>query len=562
MRVSVVISTYNRSENLKQLLIALPNQRYREFEVIVVNGPSTDDTDNLLNNWRKTIKFANCAIPNLSISRNIGISRAAGDIVAFIDDDAIPHPRWLESIVAKYERSEIGAVGGFVFDRTGYHFQTTNIVCDRFGGADNHYPTTPGEEFNTPLAPKYSALLGTNCSARRALLYQLGGFDEEIEYFLDETDLCVRLIDAGHKIGIAPKAIVFHNFADSHIREAGLITQRYSILKNKAYFAAKHGTPIHGFDAVADAVEGFVEDHRRDINYWIGRGRLPAGILVEFEKVAYQAVNDGVERALAGNFSRLNPDNYGGAPEFKRFLECKVMHERRTICMLTSAVAVDASSSSLAEAFASLGHTVHLVMPSQATSTVKLVNGVWVHQIADADSPNPTFPIDGFPVELWHSGKRLVDEVNRISESDGVDVVIAEMGAGLEVAAHQPREWPLIGVFGRIYPNCLLENPLHDHCLREAIAWQRRAVLLMQGALATSVEVLESVERCLKVVLPQSITFMLPVAGKSPCSIEINTWLRTFSKSSDPQIMGMPAALRATMGDPTGVVAPRGIYVR
>ncbi len=125
MNVSVVISTLDRCETLRKTLLSLSQQRYRDFEVIVVNGPSTDGTDQLLAQWHDRIKVGRCPVANLSVSRNIGIAMAAGDIVAFIDDDAIPHPCWIERIVDGYDRPDIGAVGGFVFDNTGFSFQTT-----------------------------------------------------------------------------------------------------------------------------------------------------------------------------------------------------------------------------------------------------------------------------------------------------------------------------------------------------------------------------------------------------------------------------------------------------
>ena len=95
MRVSVVINTYNRSAALRQTLLSMAEQRYRDFEVIVVNGPSTDDTETVLQPFAGAIKIAKCPEAQLARSRNIGIVESSGDIVAFIDDDAMPEPNWL-----------------------------------------------------------------------------------------------------------------------------------------------------------------------------------------------------------------------------------------------------------------------------------------------------------------------------------------------------------------------------------------------------------------------------------------------------------------------------------
>ena len=94
---TVVINTLNRAAHLRTALASLRHQRHRAFEVVVVNGPSTDDTEAVLALW-PDIKVARCTEANLSMSRNIGIAMAEGDVVAFLDDDATPEPDWLEHL--------------------------------------------------------------------------------------------------------------------------------------------------------------------------------------------------------------------------------------------------------------------------------------------------------------------------------------------------------------------------------------------------------------------------------------------------------------------------------
>ncbi len=102
MKISVIISTYNRAPYLKQALGALQYQTYDDFEVVVVNGPSTDDTDQVLSEFEGAIKRCDCASRNISASRNIGIKAAQGEIVAFLDDDAVPDQFWLANIASSF----------------------------------------------------------------------------------------------------------------------------------------------------------------------------------------------------------------------------------------------------------------------------------------------------------------------------------------------------------------------------------------------------------------------------------------------------------------------------
>ncbi|MGG2383090.1 glycosyltransferase family 2 protein, partial [Salmonella enterica] len=66
--------------------------------------------------------------------------------------------------------------------------------------------------------PYYPSLLGTNSSFRSSALRAIGGFDHAFAYLLDETDVCLRLVDAGWRVLYEPRALVYHQFAASHIR--------------------------------------------------------------------------------------------------------------------------------------------------------------------------------------------------------------------------------------------------------------------------------------------------------------------------------------------------------
>ena len=67
-----------------------------------------------LKSTRGRIKVGQCPEVNISKSRNMGIALAAGEIIAFIDDDAVPEPDWLDDLAAEYDDSIVGAVGGKV----------------------------------------------------------------------------------------------------------------------------------------------------------------------------------------------------------------------------------------------------------------------------------------------------------------------------------------------------------------------------------------------------------------------------------------------------------------
>jgi glycosyltransferase involved in cell wall biosynthesis/predicted SAM-dependent methyltransferase len=238
LTVSVVICTYNRSDYLQRCLNYLKDQDYLHFEVIVVNGPSTDGTINILS-ARTDIKVIQNSKRNLSISRNLGIQHASGDIVAFIDDDALPYDNWIYEIVKRYNEvpKNVVGVGGRTFFANKLFFQFEAGITDSFGNAVHISEC----DFRLSDSSYYKYLHGTNSSFLRKALIDVKGFDEQYDYFLDETDLAVRLQQKDGLVVNANQAYVRHEFAQSHNRLGKYNFNWFVIAKNTAYFGIKNG---------------------------------------------------------------------------------------------------------------------------------------------------------------------------------------------------------------------------------------------------------------------------------------------------------------------------------
>ena len=258
--VSIVVNTYNRGAWLHDALRGLAGLDYPEFEVIVVNGPSTDTSAEVIARWGGAIKALTCAQANLAVSRNVGVAAAAGEIVAFIDDDAVPHPQWLRRLAARYVDPAVGAVGGFTVDNTGTGWQMRKVLCDRFGNAHRVTDYFDERPLNRPGTPFYPSLLGTNSSFRASALRGIGGFDHAFAYLLDETDVCLRLVDAGWHVQFEPDALVWHQFAPSHIRSGNRVARTlYPSAVSRGYFIARHGGAAD-LTAAGEALDAYREE--------------------------------------------------------------------------------------------------------------------------------------------------------------------------------------------------------------------------------------------------------------------------------------------------------------
>ena len=203
--------------------------------------PPTTPTQVLARVVADSVRIERCPVPNLSVSRNIGIRAAAGDIVAFIDDDALPEFDWLDQALPAFDDPEVAGVGGIVFDHTGHGAAVPLQRSEPLRRDRRLRQDRPYDEQCVPGSFQFPYLQGTNALFRRDALLRVGGFDETYDYYLDETDLCCRLIDAGYVLRQLPNAPVHHKFLPSGIRDhQRVVTNWFPIMKNQVYFSYRH----------------------------------------------------------------------------------------------------------------------------------------------------------------------------------------------------------------------------------------------------------------------------------------------------------------------------------
>ena len=238
--VSVVVVSRGRPDPLTRCLLGLSQLQYPTFEIVVVADPQGCDAVRAME-LAAGLKIVPFDAANISAARNLGIAHAAGDIVAFIDDDAVPEPYWLRHLVAPAQQRDVAAMGGFVRGRNGISYQWTARSLDRFG-----MPEPLDFEDDRPRVlhpPKGRAVKteGTNMAFRRSVLVELGGFDPAFRYYLDETDLNMRLARAGHATALVPLAEVHHGFAANALRTRDRVPRDlFDIGASWAVFQRKH----------------------------------------------------------------------------------------------------------------------------------------------------------------------------------------------------------------------------------------------------------------------------------------------------------------------------------
>lgn len=383
--VSIVVNTYNRANDLPNTLRSLGHLDHDNYEVIVVNGPSTDDTETILDQWSNAIKILRCPQANLSISRNVGIAAAAGDIVAFIDDDAVPHPQWITRLSHPYADPRTGAVGGFTVDNTGDQFQCQKTICDRSGSA--YYVSEYFDEraLNKIGSPYYPSLLGTNSSFRRSVLQEIGGFDDTFAYFLDETDVCLRIVDAGYKVLYEPSALVFHQFSPSHIRTKSRVPRTlYPSSVSKSYFIMRHAAALSVEDAGRNM--STYRNSILDSNRWLAENNE---ITLEHRVSLDQDLMAGIAEGTKKAFERGSVPHGQLQPIEAEPLKQFPQNDFLTIALVSQGFPPSSEAGiarwtwMAARGLAARGHAVHVITRAAKQESRRFESGYWIHEVAD-----------------------------------------------------------------------------------------------------------------------------------------------------------------------------------
>ncbi|CAM9674018.1 unnamed protein product, partial [Phaeothamnion confervicola] len=424
--VSVVICTLNRADGLRATLESLRHQRHHEIEVVVVCGPSTDHTADVVAEYAGEIKAVSCPEPNLSMSRNIGIRAASGEIVAFIDDDALPEFDWLVQALPSFADDEVAGVGGIVFDHTGMSLQYRFSAANRLGDAF----TSDSEPFDLLCAPgafTFPYLQGTNALFRRSALEEIGGFDETFEYYLDETEVCARLVDAGFVLRQLPDAAVHHKFLPSAVRNhLRVVTNWYPVVKNQTYFAFRHASGTHTDLEIIDASRRSAELRLQDAREHERLGNLPPGSVARAEAAVAEGLAVGIETGRRRRTLRLPPIPAPETP-FLRFPTLDAS-SRLSIVIISSGFWPNVNGgiarfmSDLAPALAARGHEVRVITRSDHHATVDLERGVWVHRLDCDPSPADNVAAGVLP-HIGAFATAALHEVERIGTFGQIDVV-------------------------------------------------------------------------------------------------------------------------------------------
>lgn len=224
-KVSVVVASYNGARTLKPSLESLSRLNYPDYEVILVDDGSTDNTQEIAKQFPNvhTIRQDN---HGLSVARNTGIAAATGQIVAFTDSDCRADQDWLHYLVSDLLNSDFAGIGGHNFLPADDSCVAAAVMASPGGPA--HVMLTDREAEHIP---------GCNMAFYKWALDETGGFDPIFRKAGDDVDICWRLQQCGHKIGFSSAGFVWH-YRRSTVK--AYLTQQSGYGEAEALLAHKH----------------------------------------------------------------------------------------------------------------------------------------------------------------------------------------------------------------------------------------------------------------------------------------------------------------------------------
>jgi len=211
---SVIVPTYNRSSLLAGCLNALAKQTVHaeNYEIIVVNDGSKDDTDEVIKKFRETnpsLNFIYLKQKNggPAKARNAGIKAAKGEIIFFTDDDCVVPPEWMETLLDAYRRyPDIAGVGGWYrYAEDNLELQNNIIVQYRNYLFHREFEGNAMKEIKIVRISKIIAGNTANMSYLKSALEKVGGFDETFDALgLEDFELAKQVVDSGSPLLYMP----------------------------------------------------------------------------------------------------------------------------------------------------------------------------------------------------------------------------------------------------------------------------------------------------------------------------------------------------------------------
>ena len=246
MNITVVLCTYNRCETLAKALRSVAMSKVPEslgWEVLVVDNNSDDQTRNVVDEYCTEFpgrfRYLFESQPGKSHALNSGIEAARGQLLAFMDDDVIVEPMWLQNLTARLHDRKWAGCGGRILPQW---------TCSPPSWLPRVLAPLALFDIGLQAGPLTESPFGTNMAYRREMFEKYGGFRSDLGprpgrdiQHSEDAEFGNRLLAAGEPLWYEPSAIVYHPVARDRLRKEYFLAWWFN--KSRADVRA-YGPPV------------------------------------------------------------------------------------------------------------------------------------------------------------------------------------------------------------------------------------------------------------------------------------------------------------------------------
>ena len=199
--VSIIIPAYNEEKYINKCLYGIANQEFSDYELILVDNGSEDNTIPIASAYTKNILQDKTS--NIAGLRNLGASKARGRILAFLDADCVPEKDWISKGLARIENNQVGVTG-----------------CNNFMPPNSTWLEKVWYESEPKGVFEVNHIGSANFFVRIGVFNAVGGFNMKMTTG-EDYDLCQRIKAAGYKI------VSDDSIRVAHLRGAKTLKDRF-----------------------------------------------------------------------------------------------------------------------------------------------------------------------------------------------------------------------------------------------------------------------------------------------------------------------------------------------
>lgn len=215
--VSIIIANYNGKEFLDSCLRSVLRSSYKNFELVLIDDGSTDDSLKKIRKFqekdKRVLLIRNKTNLGAAASRNKAIKFARGEIIVFLDNDTEVRPDSVSEIIKPLlNRNFVGSSQAVLldFNRRDSVQMAGGLLIPQTGWLVPFNQWRRFSKIRNKLKEKNIVAISAALAVKKEVIDKVGGFDEKESIYTEDLDFCWRIWVAGYRIVLAPRSIVFH----------------------------------------------------------------------------------------------------------------------------------------------------------------------------------------------------------------------------------------------------------------------------------------------------------------------------------------------------------------